>query len=71
VTRYIREKKFSEATRLNQAIEQEQQAISVARERFGIQFHARYFDSDVSSGAPTLTPEGRRVLTEEPHAFHK
>jgi hypothetical protein len=62
VTSNLLKKEYSEATKIKQAIEQKQR--DVAAERTNQQFVPVYFDPDISSGAPALTKEGRKVMDE-------
>lgn len=64
VTSNLLKKEFSEATRIKQAIEQKQRDIAAERKRTNQPFVPVYFDADISSGAPILTSEGRKVMDE-------
>ncbi|KIM24166.1 hypothetical protein M408DRAFT_244385 [Serendipita vermifera MAFF 305830] len=64
VTSNLLKKEFSEATRIKQAIEQKQRDIAAERKRTNQTFVPVYFDADISSGAPILTTEGRKVMDE-------
>lgn len=64
VTSNLLKKEFSEATRIKQAIEQKQRDIAAERKRTNQPFVPAYFDADISSGAPTLTSEGQKVIDE-------
>jgi len=64
VTSNLLKKEFSEATRIKHTIEQRQREIAAERKRTNQPFVPVYFDADISSGAPVLTLEGRKVLDE-------
>ncbi|OBZ77732.1 Isoleucine--tRNA ligase [Grifola frondosa] len=65
VTNGLVSKEYSEATKHKLAIEQRQRDEAAERKRKGVQFTPRYFERDIDSGIPTLTPEGRKALEEE------
>ncbi|KAG8831396.1 hypothetical protein FRC17_003222 [Serendipita sp. 399] len=64
VTSNLLKKEWSEATRIKQVIEQKQRDIAAERRRKNQPFVPVYFESDISSGAPTLTDEGRKVMED-------
>jgi hypothetical protein len=64
VTSNLLKKEYSEATKIKQVIEQKQRDIAAERKRTNQQFVPVYFDPDISSGAPVLTKEGRKVVDE-------
>ncbi|GAC97547.1 predicted oxysterol binding protein [Pseudozyma hubeiensis SY62] len=65
VTQAILSKKFSEATKQKQDIEQKQRNTAAERKRQGETFTPRFFDADISDGRPKLTEEGRKALDGE------
>ncbi|OSD08767.1 hypothetical protein PYCCODRAFT_1448910 [Trametes coccinea BRFM310] len=65
VTTRLLRKEYSEATKHKLAIEQKQRDDAAERKRKGAKFIPRYFDPDISSGAPKLTEEGQKALEEE------
>lgn len=65
VTNAILSKKFSEATKAKQEIEQAQRNTAADRKRKGETFTPRFFDADISDGRPKLTEEGRKALDGE------
>lgn len=65
VTSAILAKKYSEATKHKQDIEQKQRNTAAERKRKGETFVPRYFDADISDGRPKLTEEGRKALDGE------
>lgn len=65
VTTSILAKKFSEATKHKQDIEQVQRTTAAERKRKGEAFVPRFFDADISDGRPRLTEEGRKALDGE------
>ncbi|KAK7684905.1 hypothetical protein QCA50_011738 [Cerrena zonata] len=65
VTAKLLSKEYSEATRHKLAIEQKQRDDAAERKRKGQKFIPKYFDSDIDSGIPILTEEGRKALEEE------
>jgi hypothetical protein len=64
VTSNLLKKEYSEATRIKHTIEQKQRDIAAERRRTNNPFVPVYFDPDISSGAPVLTAEGRKVVDE-------
>ena len=64
VTTNLLKKEFSEATRIKQTIEQKQRDLAAERKRANQPFVPVYFDADISSGIPSLTAEGRKVVDE-------
>lgn len=65
VTNAILAKKYSEATKHKQDIEQKQRNTAAERKRKGENFVPRFFDADISDGRPRLTEEGRKALDGE------
>ncbi|SJX63197.1 related to OSH6-member of an oxysterol-binding protein family [Sporisorium reilianum f. sp. reilianum] len=65
VTTAILAKKYSEATKHKQDIEQRQRNVAAERKRKGETFIPRFFDADISDGRPKLTEEGRKALDGE------
>ncbi|KAI0318793.1 hypothetical protein OF83DRAFT_1114044 [Amylostereum chailletii] len=65
VTARLTRKEFGEATKAKVAIEQKQRDDAAARKSKGVEFVPAYFETDISSGKPTLTEEGRKALEEE------
>ncbi|THG95184.1 hypothetical protein EW026_g6426 [Hermanssonia centrifuga] len=65
VTSKLLSKEYSEANKHKQAIEQKQRDDAAERKRKGQQFVPVYFESNIDSGIPVITPEGRRALEEE------
>lgn len=65
VTTSILGKKFSEATKHKQEIEQVQRTAAAERKRKGEPFVPRFFDADISDGRPRLTEAGRKALDGE------
>lgn len=65
VTNAILSKKFSEATKAKQEIEQKQRNVAAERKRKGEGFVPRFFDADISDGRPKLTEEGRKAVDGE------
>ncbi|EST05250.1 Oxysterol-binding protein [Kalmanozyma brasiliensis GHG001] len=65
VTNAILGKKFSEATKAKQEIEQKQRNVAAERKRKGEDFVPRFFDADISDGRPKLTEEGRKAVDGE------
>ncbi len=65
VTSAILAKKYSEATKNKQDIEQMQRNTAAERKRKGETFVPRFFDADISDGRPKLTEEGRQALDGE------
>ncbi|OCH91257.1 hypothetical protein OBBRIDRAFT_887067 [Obba rivulosa] len=65
VTSRLLKKEYSEATKHKQAIEQKQRDDAAERKRKGTAFVPKYFESDISSGIPTLTAAGQQALEEE------
>lgn len=65
VTSAILAKKYSEATKHKQEIEQRQRNMAAERKRKGEAFVPRFFDADISDGRPKLTEEGRKALDGE------
>ncbi|SPO24490.1 related to OSH6 - member of an oxysterol-binding protein family [Ustilago trichophora] len=65
VTNAILAKKYSEATKNKQDIEQKQRNTAAERKRKGETFVPRFFDADISDGRPRLTEEGRKALDGE------
>jgi len=65
VTSKLLSKEYSEANKHKFAIEQKQRDDAAERKRKGQTFIPKYFDSDIDSGTPTLTPEGRKALEDE------
>ena len=65
VTNAILTKKYSEATKHKQDIEQRQRNVAAERKRKGETFVPRFFDADISDGRPKLTEEGRKALDGE------
>ncbi|KAF9064281.1 hypothetical protein BDP27DRAFT_1333809 [Rhodocollybia butyracea] len=65
VTSRLMRKEFSEATKEKVAIEQKQRDDAAERKKKGTTFVSQYFDSDISSGVPTLTEEGQKAIEEE------
>ncbi|KAG8826905.1 hypothetical protein FRC19_006778 [Serendipita sp. 401] len=64
VTSNLLKKEWSEATRVKQVIEQKQRDIAAERRKKNQPFVPVYFESDISSGAPNLTAEGKKVMEE-------
>lgn len=64
VTSNLLQKEYSEATKIKQAIEQRQRDIAAERKKTNQPFVPVYFESDISSGTPVLTAEGRKVVDE-------
>lgn len=71
VTTNLLKKEFSEATRIKQAIEQKQRDIAAERKKSNQPFVPVFFDADISSGMPSLTAEGRKVLEEMTKESHE
>ncbi|KIK70294.1 hypothetical protein GYMLUDRAFT_53358 [Collybiopsis luxurians FD-317 M1] len=65
VTSRLLKKEFSDATKEKVAIEQRQRDEAAERKKKGTSFVPRYFEEDISSGVPSLTEEGRKVVEEE------
>ncbi|CDU26317.1 related to OSH6-member of an oxysterol-binding protein family [Sporisorium scitamineum] len=65
VTSAILAKKYSEATKHKQDIEQRQRNVAAERKRKGETFIPRFFEADISDGRPKLTGEGRKALDGE------
>ncbi|SNX87317.1 related to OSH6 - member of an oxysterol-binding protein family [Melanopsichium pennsylvanicum] len=65
VTNAILAKKYSEATKNKQEIEQKQRNTAAERKRKGETFVPRFFDADISDGRPKLTEEGRIAIDSE------
>ncbi|KAI0062624.1 hypothetical protein BV25DRAFT_1825133 [Artomyces pyxidatus] len=65
VTDGLLKKEYSEATREKQRIEQRQRDVAAERKRKGVEFIPRYFENDIASGVPKLTPAGQAALDEE------
>lgn len=65
VTNAILSKKFSEATKNKQEIEQAQRNTAAERKRKSETFVPRFFDADISDGRPKLTEEGRKAIDGE------
>ncbi|KAF8840063.1 hypothetical protein BDN67DRAFT_690098 [Paxillus ammoniavirescens] len=65
VTTKLLNKEYGEATKHKLAIEQKQRDEASERKRKGEEFIPRYFEKDISSGAPILTAEGRKAVEEE------
>jgi hypothetical protein len=65
VTNAILGKKYSEATKNKQDIEQMQRNAAAERKRNGETFVPRFFDADISDGRPKLTDEGRKAIDGE------
>lgn len=65
VTNAILAKKFGEATKNKQEIEQMQRNTAAERKRKGETFVPRFFEADISDGRPKLTEEGRKALDGE------
>ncbi|TFK72794.1 hypothetical protein BDN72DRAFT_791897 [Pluteus cervinus] len=65
VTDKLIKKEFSDATKEKVVIEQRQRDIAAERKRSGVEFVPQYFEKDISSGIPTLTPEGLKAIEEE------
>lgn len=65
VTQAILAKKYSEATKHKQDIEQKQRNAAAERKRKNETFIPRFFDADISDGRPKLTEEGRKALNGE------
>jgi len=58
-------KEYGEATKHKLAIEQQQRDAAAERKRQAIEFIPCYFEKEISSGSPTLTPDGRKAVQEE------
>lgn len=66
VTRAIVEKRYSEATKVKQVIEQRQRDIAAERQRKGQEFEPAWFqDGWQEEGKAKLTEEGWRMLRKE------
>ncbi|CCF52550.1 hypothetical protein NDA11_001186 [Ustilago hordei] len=65
VTSAILSKKYSEATKHKQDIEQKQRNTAAERKRKGETFVPRFFNADISDGRPKLTEEGRKAIDGE------
>lgn len=65
VTTRLIKKEYGEATKHKLVIEQEQRDLAAERKRKTTEFIPRFFEKDISSGAPTLTPHGRIAIQEE------
>ncbi|KAH8116041.1 hypothetical protein DFH11DRAFT_1506631 [Phellopilus nigrolimitatus] len=65
VTSNLLTKEYGEATRNKQAIEQCQRDKAAERKRKGEEFIPVFFERDIESGMPKLTPEGVKALEEE------
>jgi hypothetical protein len=65
VTAKLIKKEYSEATKHKLAIEQRQRDEAAERKRKGIEFIPSYFETDIDSGVPVLTLEGRKAVEEE------
>ncbi|KAI0747013.1 hypothetical protein C8Q80DRAFT_1178825 [Daedaleopsis nitida] len=65
VTSRLVKKEYSEATKHKLAIEQKQRDDAAERKRKGTPFVPKYFEKDISTGAPVLTAEGRKAIEEE------
>ena len=64
VSQAINDKKFNDATRIKQDIEQYQRDKAAQRERDNTEFKPRFFTRPTDpNGKPELTEEGRRALT--------
>jgi len=72
VTQAILEKRFGEATKIKQDLEQRQRDLATEREKKNQTWKPRFFEQVTDpSGQPTLTPEGRQVLQDMQHLqFH-
>lgn len=72
VTSAILEKRFSDATRIKQDLEQAQRDKAAKRKDLNVEFQPRFFSvATESSGKPTLNEEGRYVLDGmQKKAFH-
>ncbi|KDQ08797.1 hypothetical protein BOTBODRAFT_37653 [Botryobasidium botryosum FD-172 SS1] len=64
VTSNLLAKNFNDATRIKQNIEQEQRDKAAQRKREGVHFVPEYFEQDISTGKPQLTPKGRAAVEE-------
>lgn len=66
VTKAIQDKKYSEATRVKQIIEQQQRDLAAERQRKKEDFTPVWFLTDWDQeGKPRLTDEGKAVLQKE------
>ncbi|CAE6463052.1 hypothetical protein ACGC1H_002134 [Rhizoctonia solani] len=65
VTKNLLSKNYSEATRVKQNIEQKQRDDAAARKTKNEEFVPVYFETDISTGQPVLTAEGRKAVEEE------
>jgi len=65
VTDKLIKKEFGDATKEKVAIEQKQRDEAADRKRKGIEFMPRYFEKNIDSGKPRLTPHGRKAVEEE------
>ena len=72
VTSAILEKRFGDATRIKQDLEQAQRDKATKRKELNVEFQPRFFTSATeSSGKPDLNEEGRQVLDGmQKKAFH-
>ncbi|KAI0259010.1 hypothetical protein BC834DRAFT_908663 [Gloeopeniophorella convolvens] len=65
VTARLLSKEFGEATRAKHVIEQRQRDEAAERRRRGVEFVPQFFEQDIESGMPVLTPAGREALEAE------
>ncbi|PWY99613.1 hypothetical protein BCV70DRAFT_110124 [Testicularia cyperi] len=65
VTSAILAKKYGEATKQKQEIEQMQRNAAAERKRKNETFVPRFFEADISDGRPRLTDQGRNALDGE------
>ncbi|KAL5507138.1 hypothetical protein ACEPAH_6594 [Sanghuangporus vaninii] len=65
VTKNLLAKEYSEATRHKHSIEQRQRERAAERKKKGEEHIPAFFEKDIDSGIPILTPEGQKALEEE------
>ncbi|KAL5485067.1 hypothetical protein ACEPAI_7709 [Sanghuangporus weigelae] len=65
VTRNLLAKEYSEATRHKHSIEQRQRDKAAERKKKGEEHIPAFFEKNIDSGIPILTPEGRKALEDE------
>jgi len=65
VTTRLIKKEYGEATKYKLAIEQQQRDAAAEMKKLALEFIPSYFEKDISTGIPSLTPKGRKAIGEE------